>query len=95
MKHIYAIGIVLIFALFTFVPISAHAEEEVDVKEIVLGHMSDAYEWHITTFGHKHISLPPPVIVKSQQEVYMMAFILMQLDKGRYTKKATMSVPGI
>ena len=49
MKHIYAIGIALILALFTFVPSTAHAEEEVDVKEIVLGHMSDAYEWHITT----------------------------------------------
>lgn len=68
MKHIYAIGIALIFALFTFVPAPAHAEEEVDVKEIVLGHMSDAYEWHITTFGHKHISLPLPVIVKSQRD---------------------------
>ena len=68
MKHIYAIGIALILALFTFVPSTAHAEEEVDVKEIVLGHMSDAYEWHITTLGHKHVSLPLPVIVKSQRD---------------------------
>ena len=38
----------------------------VDVKEIVLGHMADAYEWHITTINHKHVSIPLPVIVKSE-----------------------------
>lgn len=68
MKHIYAIGIALIFALFTLGPTTAHAEEKVDVKEVVLGHMSDTYEWHITTFGHKHVSFPLPVIVKSQRD---------------------------
>ena len=68
MKHIYTIGIALIFALFTLGSTTAHAEEKVDVKEVVLGHMSDAYEWHITTFGHKHVSFPLPVIVKSQRD---------------------------
>ena len=24
-------------------------KEPIDVKEAILGHMSDAYEWHITT----------------------------------------------
>ena len=52
-----------------FLSISVSAEEKkesnVDVKEIVLGHMSDAYEWHITTWGGHHISIPLPVIVKS------------------------------
>ena len=28
--------------------------------------MSDAYEWHITTWNGRHISIPLPVIVKSQ-----------------------------
>ena len=35
-----------------------------DVKEIVLGHMSDAYEWHITTWNGHHLSIPLPVIVQ-------------------------------
>ena len=35
-----------------------------DVKEIVLGHMSDAYEWHITTWNGHHPSIPLPVIVQ-------------------------------
>lgn len=58
----------LIFlSLFICGQTSLRAAEEngVDVKEIVLGHMSDAYEWHITTFNHKHISIPLPVIVRS------------------------------
>lgn len=39
---------------------------KVDVKEIVLGHMSDAYEWHITSYGGHHYSIPLPVIVRSE-----------------------------
>lgn len=47
-------------------PVSAQEKEEIDVEEIVLGHMADAYEWHITTIGDRHISIPLPVIVKSE-----------------------------
>lgn len=28
-------------------------ENTVDVKEIVFGHIGDAYEWHITTWGKR------------------------------------------
>lgn len=45
---------------------NAEAKPAVDVKEIVLGHMSDAYEWHITTWKGHHISIPLPVIVKGE-----------------------------
>jgi F0F1-type ATP synthase, subunit a len=54
--------------LLIFIPVlSASAEETkgggVDVKEIVFGHIGDSYEWHITTWGETHISIPLPVIV--------------------------------
>lgn len=39
------------------------SEEAIDVKGIVLGHLADSYEWHITTWGHTHITIPLPVIV--------------------------------
>lgn len=39
---------------------------KVDVKEIVLGHMGDAYEWSITSWNGHHLSIPLPVIVKSE-----------------------------
>ncbi len=41
-------------------------EEKVNVKEIVFGHIGDAYEWHITTWGHTHVTIPLPVIVYSE-----------------------------
>lgn len=42
------------------------AQEKPDVKEIVLGHMSDAYDWHIVTWNGHHVSIPLPVIVKGK-----------------------------
>lgn len=39
------------------------SEEAIDVKGIVLGHLANSYEWHITTWGHTHITIPLPVIV--------------------------------
>jgi len=47
-------------------PASASSEEKIDVKEIVLGHMSDAYEWHIITWNGHHVSIPLPVILYSE-----------------------------
>lgn len=38
-----------------------------DVKEFIFGHIGDAYEWHITSVGDKHVSIPLPVIVYSQE----------------------------
>ena len=51
---------------------SAFAKEggeggNINVKEIVLGHIGDGYEWHITKIGDKHVSLPLPVIVYSEK----------------------------
>lgn len=36
-----------------------------NVQEVIFGHMSDAYEWHITDIGDKSVAIPLPVIVKS------------------------------
>ena len=48
---------------------ASHAEGgegAIDVKDIVLGHMSDAYDWHIVTWNGHHISIPLPVIVRGE-----------------------------
>ena len=61
--------LLLFMMLFCFVQsstIQAKDDAEIDVKEIVLGHMSDAYDWHIATWNGSHISIPLPVIVKSE-----------------------------
>ena len=40
-------------------------EESIDVAEIIFEHIGDAYEWHLFTWGEKHVSLHLPVIVHS------------------------------
>ena len=42
------------------------AEEKVDIKEIVFGHIGDSYKWHITSWGDTHFTIPLPVIVYSR-----------------------------
>jgi F-type H+-transporting ATPase subunit a len=37
----------------------------VDVKEIIFGHIGDAYEWHITTINQTPITIPLPIILYS------------------------------
>lgn len=61
---------IMLLLLALMLPLQTFASEEeggVDVKEIVLGHMADAYEWHITTIGGKSIAIPLLVMVKSEQ----------------------------
>ncbi len=40
-------------------------EGELDVNELIFGHIGDAYEWHVVTVGDLHLTIPLPVIVKS------------------------------
>jgi F-type H+-transporting ATPase subunit a len=40
-------------------------EESVDVAGIIFEHIGDEYEWHLLSWGDKHVSLPLPVIVHS------------------------------
>ena len=50
------------------VPFVAKADEEGEVNaiEVVMEHISDSYEWHITNIGEHELTLHLPVIVKSQ-----------------------------
>ena len=74
-----------VVALFSFLPQTAAASESeepgIDVKEIVLGHMSDAYSWHIVTWNGHHVSIPLPVIVKGEHSGWHV-FMSSQLDHG-------------
>lgn len=40
-------------------------EGEVDVAEMVFGHIGDSYGWHITDWKGQHITIPLPCIVRS------------------------------
>lgn len=43
----------------------AEASSDVDVSELVFGHIGDSYGWHLTTWEGKHITIPLPCIVHS------------------------------
>ena len=60
--------IIGVLAGFMNVPLAARAAEgeEVNAIEIVMGHISDSYEWHITNIGERELTLHLPVIVRSK-----------------------------
>ena len=64
---------------------SQGGENPVDVKGIVFGHIGDSYEWHITTWGDVHVTIPLPVIVYSEISGWHF-FMLSRLEDndGRY-----------
>ena len=69
MKHFKSI--LLLLVAFLLIPVQRiNAEEaeskELDIPEIVLEHLADAYEWHIASYEGKHLSVPLPIIVRSE-----------------------------
>lgn len=66
----YILTLSFMFALMAAQPLAAEEthgnDEPLDVKEMILEHLGDAYEWHVTTIGDMHLTVPLPVIVYSE-----------------------------
>lgn len=62
-------------------PLRGRAADEVDVQDIVFSHIQDAYTWHITEWNGKEISVPLPVIVRSEEEGWDL-FLSSRLQEG-------------
>ena len=83
-----------------------HAQEKktFDANEFIFGHISDAYDFHITTIGHSHISVPLLVIVKGKESGWT-AFPSYKIthgnsykgfyiqEKGDYKRKVVETLP--
>lgn len=41
--------------------------KEIDIRSLILEHLTDSYEWHLFTINDKAITLPLPVIVYSKE----------------------------
>lgn len=68
MRHIkYILLLLLVFMPVLASSANEKADEEggLNIPEIVLEHLSDSYEWHIATYGDNHISIPLPIIIRS------------------------------
>jgi len=73
------IFILLLFGLASGTQVFASNSEQETEKtfkpaEFILDHIGDAYEWHITTVGHTHISIPLPVILYSGESGFHIFF---------------------
>lgn len=44
------------------------AEADFEAGEMIIDHITDAYEWHIITIGHTHVSIYLPVILYDEGE---------------------------
>ena len=65
----------LIFVIPMGTVVAQHENEQIESTEknfnpgpFIFDHIGDAYEWHIATFGHTHISVPLPVVVYSKEK---------------------------
>ena len=75
-------GVLLTLGLLVSIPVAAEQKEgTVDVKEIVFGHIGDSYEWHITTWGKTHVTIPLPVILRSETTGWH-AFLSSRLEEN-------------
>ncbi len=74
----FSIGIllVLILNIFSVATVTADgqhvittaksdAKEEFDAGKFIIEHVSDAYDWHVASFGETHISIPLPILLYS------------------------------
>ena len=75
--RIISFFVLLLLAL----PLKASQEkQEVDVGEILFGHIGDSYGWHITEWNGSHIVIPLPCIVHSSTGWHL--FMSSKLEHG-------------
>lgn len=90
MKHSLKIITLLIYLLgisnsFAFSQNAAAEQEgQMDVKSIVFGHIGDSYEWHITNWGDKPITIHLPVIVYSSTGWHVFLSSRLKENNGTY-----------
>ncbi len=71
MRAIFILILISIFSLNAIAADNEHkenSEKELDVKEVIIGHIVNDYSWHIlTTPDGTHVSVPLPVILYSSR----------------------------
>ena len=77
------VRIILLMLALVCSEISGRADNdaaEIDVGEILFGHISDSYGWHITDWNGHHVSIPLPCIVRSSTGWHV--FMSSKLEHG-------------
>lgn len=58
-----------------------HAEEEINIGDMLFGHIGDSYGWHITEWNGRHVTIPLPCIVRSSTGWHL--FMSTEIENGR------------
>ena len=89
MPRIRNISLWILAALLLLAPAKALASGheasepgELDMQSYLFGHVGDAYEWHITTVGEHHITIPLPCIVIDDG---LHVFLSPRMEENGYT----------
>ncbi|MDY3268713.1 MAG: F0F1 ATP synthase subunit A [Phocaeicola sp.] len=83
-RYLWTLLLLMLFATgFASAETAGDSEgPDVDVNELVFGHINDSYEWHIVSIGDTHITIPLPVIVKSSTGWHVFSSKL--LEEGEH-----------
>ncbi|WP_102406765.1 F0F1 ATP synthase subunit A [Parabacteroides bouchesdurhonensis] len=73
--------LLIIWLAFGWIGVNDVSAEEINVQEIVFSHIQDNYTWHITSWNQQEISIPLPIIVKSEERGWNF-FIASRLHEG-------------
>lgn len=69
-KFLFIISILMLVSFTSEAKAEAINEpqhEDLDIKEMILSHIADSYEWHFLTWKGKDVSIPLPIILYSSQ----------------------------
>lgn len=85
-KHIVSLLVLLTTTLSVAGAENNEKSQSPNVSEIVLEHIKDSYDWHVTDIGNRHIVINLPVIVKSSTgwHVFSTAEFASQPDAKGY-----------
>ncbi len=64
-KHIVCLLMLMVTSLAASAAETNEKSQSLNVSEIVLEHIKDSYDWHVTDIGNRHVVINLPVIVKS------------------------------
>ena len=96
-KHRYRLLFLTVLSLLFILPqkgVAQDDKQQLDMEEIVFGHMGDSYEWHVATLGENlELSIPLPIIVYSSTTGWNM-FLSSKLEHGQTYKGFKISEKG-
>lgn len=65
-------------------PATSEEGGKIDMTSLILGHISDSYEWHFTGEGETAVAIPLPIIVRSNVQGTWHVFSFSRLEEAEH-----------